>query len=358
MIRLDEFTRADAVVVARIAQHRPLSETLVAVCDLVEHTLVGSRCTIARLGNHGVELTTTTASGESTDVIRTAAAAVFSASGVPVDPAEAVVLTDPATPDTRTIWGRAIVGLADRPIGVLFVSWEWPRATPLRPGVLDQATYLTQIALEQWIASQNLAATVAAERERIANELHDDPIQTITVVSMMLQRLGASLPEEFRPTVVDARRRADEAIERMRRMLFQLHPPALEEDGLAIALEVYLEELLEPLGVDCTFESTLGFEPDPETAMLAFQLAHEAIANVAAHAGAESVAVSLSEQDGGIAIVIADDGRGFDPATIAPYRPGHLGLSNVQYTARRNAGRFDVASTPGDGCTVSIWLPL
>ena len=79
---------------------------------------------------------------------------------------------------------------------------------------------------------------------------------------------------------------------------------------------------------------------------------------MAAHAGAESVDVSMSEQDGGIAIVIADDGCGFDAATIAPYRPGHLGLSNVQYTARRNADRFDVASTPGDGCTVSIWLPL
>jgi len=87
-------------------------------------------------------------------------------------------------------------------------------------------------------------------------------------------------------------------------------------------------------------------------------LIHEALSNVAAHADATKVSVSLSSIDGGISAVIVDDGDGFEPASIPQPRPGHLGISNVRYLAQRVGGRFDIESAPGFGCAVRIWIPL
>jgi len=110
--------------------------------------------------------------------------------------------------------------------------------------------------------------------------------------------------------------------------------------------------------VKWSLDDQLDAEPDGPTRVLSFRLIHEALSNVAAHADATKVSVSLSSIDGGISAVIVDDGDGFEPASIPQPRPGHLGISNVRYLAQRVGGRFDIESAPGFGCAVRIWIPL
>ena len=94
---------------------------------------------------------------------------------------------------------------------------------------------------------------VAVERERIAGELHDDSVQVMTTVSLHLQRLHARVENENdRALVEQIRKMADDAIERLRHMLFVLHPSSLEGDGLLVTLEVYLESYVEAEGIEWT----------------------------------------------------------------------------------------------------------
>jgi signal transduction histidine kinase len=356
----DDLNGRHAAALASIAEHRPVNESLLHVCRLLDQAMTGARTVVARRStDDNIDLLSVgdlpaALRDEILDRVRDE----FSRIEQRHDDAVRFEFSDPTAPDTRSVWCLAITGLGGRPIAALCVSRDWPEATERTTGAFDHAALLVQVAIEQSTAAQNFAATIAAERQEIANQLHDDPVQSITVLSLMLQRLARDLPDEHQSAVREARAHADHAIARMRRMLFDLHPSILEEDGLAVAIEIYLEETMDPLDIRWTLDDRLSESPDHAIATLAFRLAHEALANVATHSEATEVAISLDDSDDTLRITVADNGTGFDPSTIPPHRPGHLGLSNVRYLARRSAGTFDISSAPGGGCTVDIRLPL
>lgn len=339
-----------------LADHHPITEIMQSVCDLIESSMSGSRAITVRFlldGNLAFVSNQTLS-----DSFRTAIEARLhdETSGACSNGERTCFEMTDTDHETR---GRVLQGLIGGTLGALLVTRDWSIDTPKHAsGMFDTAARLLQIGLEQQRAGQNLAATVAAEREQIANDLHDDPVQAMTVLSLVLQRLARSVPNELRNELDEARHRADEAIERMRRMLFELHPSSLEEEGLSVATEVYLEETMEPLGIEWSLDDRLDAAPDHTNAVLLFRLTHEALANVATHSHASTVSVELANQRQGVSITVRDDGRGFDPSTLPPHRPGHLGIANVEYVARRAGGRFDIQSEPGAGCTVKIWVPL
>ncbi len=345
---------------ASIADHRPVNESLRSVCDLVDNVMAGARTVVVRRDPDGaLGLVATDEIPHSLrDEIANRVNVEFERMERVHEKTRRFEFPDPTAPDSHLVWCTAITGLGDWPIAALCVSRNWPDPTEGTTGVFNHAARLVQVAIEQANAAQNFASTIAAEREAIANQLHDDPVQSITVLSLMLQRLARELPEEHRAAVATARSHADAAISRMRQMLFNLHPAVLDDDGLVVAIEIYLEETLDPLDIDWQLHDNLSMQPERGLATLAFRLAHEALANVATHSQATSVAVELDQLDDTLHIRIIDNGVGFDPSTIPPHRPGHLGLSNVRYLARRTAGSFDITSAPGAGCTVDIRLPL
>ena len=122
------------------------------------------------------------------------------------------------------------------------------------------------------------------ERRRIAQDIHDDSVQSLTVVSLRLQRLGRRLPEPEQNMVRDAEIATTHAIARLRRLMFELHPVGLERDGLAAALRAYFTETIDPARVEWNVHASLKKEPSRSVQSLAYRLTREAVLNALKHA--------------------------------------------------------------------------
>lgn len=192
------------------------------------------------------------------------------------------------------------------------------------------------------------------ERRRIAADIHDDSIQVITAADLRLQAmLGGIGDPELRRGVDEVHETLKLAVERLRRLLFELRPPALDREGLAATLRAYLGGT--EGGPEFTVEDRLEAEPPPEVRTVLFRIAQEAIVNARKHAEARGIRVSLASEDGGVRMTVIDDGRGFDAGgTVAP---GHVGLVTMIERAETAGGWCRVRSAPGEGTVVECWLP-
>jgi len=197
-----------------------------------------------------------------------------------------------------------------------------------------------------------------SERQRIAADIHDDPIQAMSAVDLRLQML-AEFPNSVTPEAIsgiEAEVRA--AIERLRSMLFELRPAALDREGLVPALRVYLERRAKASDWVVQVVDGLTQEPDPDMRALLYRIAQEAIANATKHAKASRVRIEAVSAGDGVTLRVRDDGRGFVPDLDAPPAPGHLGLSTIVERAELAGGWARILSSPGEGTTVECWLPL
>lgn len=195
------------------------------------------------------------------------------------------------------------------------------------------------------------------ERERIACDIHDDSIQAMTAAAMRLGALERYLSgTEGRERLTAVEGTVREAIGRLRHLLFQLRPPELEQEGLATALETYLDHVAGDVGYRYEFENLLHTEPSSHARLVLYRIAQEALFNVAKHAAAGSVRVELSQRDHGYAILIRDDGVGFAVEAQAASRPGHLGLASMRHRAELAGGTCRIDSRPGVGTTVEVWV--
>ena len=203
---------------------------------------------------------------------------------------------------------------------------------------------------------RQLVAVQEEERSRIAADVHDDPLQTLIALSVRLQLASERTRDhEVRPTLDQAVGSLSTVVERLRNLLFDLRPPALDHGSLCEALQAHLGLVLH---APTTWEvsNELGVELAGEQAVILFRIAQEAVANVAAHAHASRVQVLISGLDGGVLLTVEDDGRGFEVGQ-APMA-GHLGLVTMRERAELAGGSLVVDSTPGAGTTVRAWLPL
>jgi PAS domain S-box-containing protein len=216
--------------------------------------------------------------------------------------------------------------------------------------------------LERELAERRalLAHLVAAgeeERARIAGNIHDDSIQAIIAAGMRLQILRKDLqdPEQLR-LLADLEETIQLSIVRLRNLLFELRPPALDNEGLSAALEMYLHEAEGQSDTQYRLEDKLTSQPAPEGRTILYRIVQEALANVRKHARAKHVTVSLSDREGGYLVRVIDDGVGF-AAGEAQATPGHLGLVSMRERAALAAGWLSVEAMPGQGTTVEVWIP-
>ena len=193
------------------------------------------------------------------------------------------------------------------------------------------------------------------ERRRIASDIHDDPIQVMSAADIRAQALARQIEDpELRQEAEELRDVIRSSVERLRHLLFELRPPALASEGLVPALRACLgDERPVP-----EIEDALPFEPSSELRAILFRIAQEAIANARKHASATRIHVSIAALDGGVRLVITDDGLGFDVGVIESPEPGHIGLPTMIERAQLAGGGCEVQSEPGRGTTVSAWLPL
>jgi signal transduction histidine kinase len=195
------------------------------------------------------------------------------------------------------------------------------------------------------------------ERLRIASDIHDDTIQAMTAASMSLNQLRRRLSD---PRDLDLLTEPEQAVQasivRLRRLMFDLWPLALDRSGLAAALRDLLDRLEEETGLSCVLRHGMAEEPPPDARISIYRIIQEALSNVRKHAHAKRVEVDLNRREEGSLIKVGDDGVGFEMVAAAVL-PGHLGLVSMRERARAAGGWLNLSSTPGEGTTVEFWIP-
>ena len=205
--------------------------------------------------------------------------------------------------------------------------------------------------------AQRLESAQEEERRRIAADIHDDPIQAMSAVDLRLQLLAASPERAAAPELTELHETVTQSIERLRSLLFELRPTALDREGLIAALNVYLAHTGAVPGWSYEVVDALDAEPPPEMRAVLYRVAQEAVTNARTHAAATRVDVHVTGSRDGVTIEVRDDGRGFDVEEAMRPRPGHLGLSTMIERAELLGGRCHVSSDPGRGTVVTCWLP-
>jgi PAS domain S-box-containing protein len=200
-----------------------------------------------------------------------------------------------------------------------------------------------------------------AERRRIALDLHDDAIQELTAAGLRLAAARRRDGEDLDSTLSSVEGLMSRTIARLRRLVIELRPEALDRPGgIQTTLRAKLRELEEE-GVRFTFDDRVA--PDVERSLsvdartLCYRIANEALANVRRHARAKRVDVAIVSTDNGIAARIADDGIGFVFDEASASADGHVGLASMRERAELVGGRLSVTSEPGNGTTVEFWIP-
>jgi signal transduction histidine kinase len=184
------------------------------------------------------------------------------------------------------------------------------------------ASAATAVALAQSVQADRLRSSLAAadaERRRWARELHDETLQGLGGLRLLLSSaLRRGDPERSQQAMGEAVEHIEREIENLRSIITELRPAALDELGLRTAIETLLDRHREQSGFQIEDELTLpgpvagDARLDAEIESTAYRLVQEALTNVAKHAGASRVRVAVGESDGELLVEVKDDGVGFD----------------------------------------------
>ena len=205
--------------------------------------------------------------------------------------------------------------------------------------------------------AQRLETAQEEERRQIAADIHDDPIQVMSAVDVRLAML-AEQPETITvEALADLQTTVRQSIERLRSLVFELHPTALDLEGLVPAIDRYLAHTAKETGWSYEVVDDLAHEPELELRPALYRTVQEAVANVRKHAGAHRVSVRMTSAGDGVLLRVADDGTGFDTNRIDTPEPGHLGLHTMIERAELIGGWCRVSSEADAGTTVECWLP-
>lgn len=196
------------------------------------------------------------------------------------------------------------------------------------------------------------------ERARLARALHDDVTQRLALLAIDAGRKERGLRDatgrEAMRTMRDDLVRLSEDVHSLS---YALHPAILEDLGLIEALKAECDRFsrLESIPVNLKVQQILD-GPSRPAALCMFRIAQEARRNVARHAHASSVEVTLGPFDGGVQLAVRDNGAGFDPA--GQRRRPSLGHASMRQRIYLLDGELDIESSPGCGTTVLAWVPM
>jgi PAS domain S-box-containing protein len=206
------------------------------------------------------------------------------------------------------------------------------------------------------------AASTAREQEkmRIARELHDELAQAMTGLKMDLSMIRVTTPTagtELGARIDKMERQIDGTIAAMRRIAADLRPLALDDLGLVPALESLVNSFRQRSGIACEVAmSRPDFPLTDEQATAVFRIVQEALTNVAKHARATAVEVTLMDEPDALVVTVGDNGVGFDPR--ASRKPNSFGLLGLRERAYLLGGTVSVMSEPGKGTEVEVRLPF
>jgi signal transduction histidine kinase len=215
------------------------------------------------------------------------------------------------------------------------------------------------VAASERVARETVRRVVEAqesERRRLALELHDETGQALTSILLGLKSIrSARSPDEAVRAEADLRELVVQALQDVRALAVELRPSALDDFGLAPALERLAQTFGDQTGIDTSIETRLDVRLPPELETTLYRVVQEALTNVVKHAGAEHVSIVVSKRDGTVVATIDDDGRGFEESDV---RDEALGLLGMRERLTLVGGSLTIESSPGSGTTIAAQAPL
>ena len=243
-------------------------------------------------------------------------------------------------------------------VGVIELGAMTPRVvTPEELSLLTAIGHQIGVAVENahlYEQAQQLA--VIEERNRLARDLHDSVTQALYGVTLCAEAAARHLDAGDATTAAGQLREIQatthEALREMRLLIFELRPPILKREGLAVALQTRLDAVEGRFGLAVHFVDRGNGRLSPEIEEGLYRVAQEALNNVLKHACASSVTVSLQQQQERVSLEIWDDGIGFEPQ-VARERGG-FGLRGMEERTAKLGGTINIQSRPGEGTKVRV----
>jgi PAS domain S-box-containing protein len=210
-------------------------------------------------------------------------------------------------------------------------------------------------------AARERMQAAEAERARWARELHDETLQGLAGLHVLLSsEIWPADAEATRERIRGVQEEIENEMEKLRGLISELRPAALDELGLAASVRdlaertqaVYGIEVETILELHTTDGAPYRLASEVETA--AYRIVQESLGNAARHAGAGRVVIELARHNGSLGVRVRDDGRGFDPAD----RTSGFGLRGMRERVDLLGGRFEIAFGPDGGTEVAADLPI
>ncbi len=211
--------------------------------------------------------------------------------------------------------------------------------------------------------SQHLHAARERESKRIAREIHDELGQQLTAFKMDLSWLSSRIDSEedsaetFLKKIESMSSLVDKTIQTVQKISAELRPGLLDDLGLIPAIEWLAQEFESQTQIPCRMRFFCELENlDPDCSTAIFRISQEALTNVARHAKATRVSISLKEVDSALVLKIEDNGVGIEPEEV--FAPSSLGLMGMRERIRPFGGELTISSKPKKGTTLTVTLPV
>lgn len=225
--------------------------------------------------------------------------------------------------------------------------------------ILRDVTERVRAQEERSAFATAVSAIREEEKSRVARELHDELAQSLTALKMdtnWVRDNVASAPALAQQKLSEMLGLLDGAVASTRRIASDLRPLLLDDLGLAPAIEWLAGAFTQRHGIPCRLRMDEDLELHEPYATAVFRIVQESLANVAKHADATDVSVSVERRPGEVVLTVQDDGRGFDAA--APRSVTSLGLMGLQERAQLLKGTVEIASAPGEGTRIGVRIPF
>ena len=220
---------------------------------------------------------------------------------------------------------------------------------------------LDRVHEERRAAGRAILRAQETERQRIAQDLHDEVNQALTAIKLRLSAATQDAPEGLRRELRETKHLVDVAMDELLHLARELRPTALDDHGLIPALRSQVADFGDRTGIRADFvrHGQIPLLSDEEQLVI-YRVTQESLSNIAQHSGARRVDVQLSFT-GKTVLKVVDDGEGF--AALKAHRngklrgrPGGLGLSGMRERALLVGGNLNVFSQPGEGTTIELTM--
>ena len=228
-------------------------------------------------------------------------------------------------------------------------------------GIVENITEQKRLELEMAELNSRLQNSMELERLRLAQELHDNPMQSLYSAIYRIEELRNAADPDLKDALGDVRQHIQNVLQDLRATAKELRPPTIFNFGLENAIRSHANDILEK-HPNLNIHLSLAHDRQilPEKVRLAlFRIFQQSLANVIRHAKATEIHVRFSFDAEEAHLEITDNGRGFDvpPNWIEFVRQGHYGLAGAAERANTLGGTFKVQSMPGNSTTIQVTIP-